>query len=73
MNYIQSASSPVAYFGIEGNVRYWPKAVVQWVLLNVRFRWIADIQNNQLECLFNTESRRLKVAVELWGRDLQRL
>ena len=26
--------------------------------MNVRFRWIADVQNNQLECLLNTESGR---------------
>ena len=38
------------------NVRYWPKAVVQRVLLNVCLRWKADIQNVQLECLLNTES-----------------
>jgi hypothetical protein len=28
---------------------FWMIAPVQWILPNVRFRWIADIQNVQLE------------------------
>ena len=29
---------------IDASVRFWPNAVVQWALLNVRFRWKADVQ-----------------------------
>ncbi len=34
------------------------KQTVQRALPNVRLRWKADVQNNQLECLLNTESGR---------------
>ena len=40
----------------EGNEEF--GLLICYLITNIRFRWIADLQNVQLECLLYTESGR---------------
>ena len=49
----------------EGNEEF--GLLICYLITNIRFRWIADLQNVQLECLLYTESGRSDLMFEPSG------